>query len=575
MRKSGALFMCLFLLSATLCGGKTGNAGEKELLLLKVDTTLTAWGKATWTPADVIAQESVEISIAESFTIPYELVKDREIQYNTLDRNGKEDRKKTVVSVSGEGKAAGGDQQITWSVRGPSESDGGISGVYGIYFNNVTNSFAGTLSLGSTIEDFAERTNVRIKGNFFMDSEPWSVAEGTIRKAYMEYAKQKYPDTLGIYPPLHFNGGRTASGTESHHYRHTREDYSEEAFFSFNYKAELEVQPKDGDDDFKAVPAVASVIQRGQTLQLDGTASRGDIEEYIWTLTPKSADVQTTTKLGSRQELIVLDDLDVTLTVTGGGRFSSESVSVKVEPRPEFKTKPKHRTEEGLLDGAAIANVRAPEVGRMFGKYELLWLAGENVCAIDPAQSRFDTTHILHPNVYHYDHYRSADVEKDTLFDLKQVQDPGGPWHGHYYFIKWKMQVDRMNLINPHLLPTAPPIDESGRNFYQINKLEGTDVDGYLASVRRHETTHSLLAFEALASHDPAREIEKRWGADRKKLEDDAFKFIVETEREIWNHAKDPLPDTIWQGNLALRLRTTGELVLAPCEMMGVARFQQ
>ena len=54
----------------------------------------------------------------------------------------------------------------------------------------------------------------------------------------------------------------------------------------------------------------------------------------------------------------------------------------------------------------------------------------------------------------------------------------------------------------------------------------------------------------------PSKKIEALWYAGRTKLEDDAFELIVKAKEAIVEHAKDDMPDVIWEGVLAVLYKT-------------------
>lgn len=281
----------------------------------------------------------------------------------------------------------------------------------------------------------------------------------------------------------------------------------------------------------EALPTVASTVQRGERVVLDASRSTGSIQDYRWTFNGNAG----AEKQGVNAEVVALDDLQVTLTVSDGQSTSSKTVSVKVTPRSHFRTRFEELSAEGLMPDSE------KPICRMMGtdahknpEYWAEWTGGENVCAEDP-----EAHHILHPGI------------GSQAYTIAQVDDPGGPFDGYYYFKDWNTHIQRRILVNAYVVEAATTLPGFGTNFYQGNRERGTDIDGYLKAVREHEKEHSRLMAEALKEKDPAIELERAFGSTEDALRAQADKALREAEDRIHLKAKDPLPET-WSGVLAV-----------------------
>lgn len=300
------------------------------------------------------------------------------------------------------------------------------------------------------------------------------------------------------------------------------------------------VNGTDKPQPLEAVVNVPTSVERGATVTLDGSRSRGRIRESRWTFQPAGgAGNPKAEKTGAQAETVLLDATRVTLTVSDGQKTDSRTVLVKVVPRQDFRT-PFETAGEGPMPDSK------PPTCRVVGQtgqppepvYEAGWTGGENVCDLDPDAA----PHVFHPN--------PAEAGRDDLFTLIQVRDPGGPFDGCFYFQDWKVEIRRRILVNSYLLENAPPpFRHMAVNFYQANLAAGKDVAGYLAAVRQHEQEHSDRIRQALPGLDPARETEKAYGTDETKLRDEAEIRILDAAVQLHQKARDPLPET-WQGDL-------------------------
>ncbi len=306
----------------------------------------------------------------------------------------------------------------------------------------------------------------------------------------------------------------------------------------------------------RADPGGPYTAVRGESLKLDGSASKGDGLGYAWTFAPRGCPAGAGGRRGARLEgptpkVTLLCSMDVTLTVSNGSASDQKTVAVTVSPR-DWRTPFHHAEQEGTVPagggrpeivGASSTNPDATQSVRMVG--------GQNVCALDPDAA----DHSLHP-------LPAAGSWEKIGYELRQVAEPGGPFDGYWFVSTYSMRIERQTLINPYLLPGR--IFRNDQSFYGVNKQWGTDVDGYLAAIRAHEGMgqgdvpgHSALLKRELARQDPTRTIEPLIDASaRDALTRRVDDEIRRAEFRLCNAAKDPLPE-IWRGSLVyLRIDT-------------------
>ncbi len=300
--------------------------------------------------------------------------------------------------------------------------------------------------------------------------------------------------------------------------------------------------------ELKAIPNAASTVVRGEPLTLDGTQSTGNIQEYQWTFKGSKG----ATKTGATVTAVFLKSTKVTLTVSDGTKKDKATILVTVLPR-DWKTPFQHLASEGTLDESApVYDPRYPS--------RRTWVGGENVCSYDPPQDSSEPTHILHPE-------SANDTWDGVGYDLKQVDDPGGPHHQWWYVESYKLDISRQSLINKYIVENGPTIFGMLENFYQANirlhgEGKGTDVVGYLKAVRDHEKKHSTIIENALPGKDPALKIEALSDKNgSEKLKKKADGLITKAEKALSKATKDPLP-RMWSGSVAVPNNETYEWVV-------------
>ncbi len=264
-------------------------------------------------------------------------------------------------------------------------------------------------------------------------------------------------------------------------------------------------------------------VVRGETLQLDGSRSFGEIVDYEWTFIPGpgcSSDAPFKAgalKTGKKQQVILLCDVQVTLTVRGpDGQEAQDQAHVEVFPRT-WRTKSEHSGEEAMTsDMLDIYADQKEHVG------------AENVSK----NNRREPGKLFDPVC---DENNSWDGKG---YDIAHVQDPSGPFDGFYYPENYRIELIRKTLINPHLKEDST-ITFRGHggmsNWYQYNVAMGNQAvaDAYLASIRFHEREHTRLMEVSIGGeNDPAISVEEMFHSDRDALQDELDRKIRDAERK-------------------------------------------
>jgi len=244
-------------------------------------------------------------------------------------------------------------------------------------------------------------------------------------------------------------------------------------------------------------------IQRGEQVTLDGSQSRGDIDEYEWKVTPRAdcSDSELGLSVGKQVEkkaktftFVALCDLDVRLTVRGRAGEDSDHGRVDVTPR-DWKTEWKGSTPQ-VVD---------------FGETST---GGSNQCASESTSEV--SSHFLH---------RTLDAPG---YEVKQVQDQEGPFHEDFYAVSPEMHVGRREAINLQYVGEFGSVYvATGAPFNQL--LE--------AQIREHEKAHSTLLKGWLDQHrgsrDPMRKVEKLLGKDEESLRKNADAALAKADEEL------------------------------------------
>lgn len=299
-------------------------------------------------------------------------------------------------------------------------------------------------------------------------------------------------------------------------------------------------------DKLRAVPGGPYAIERGDVVNLDGSASEGPIEEYEWSFQP-TGDCPTgtppnTTMKGDKVSFTALCSLTATLAVTEGKERDAKPVAITVKPRA-WETK-FSQSAEGQLQ-----KVPAPIMRQVRDECnELVWtveiLGGENVPTDEPTADSHDT---LYP-------FPVDGTWDGRGYTPREVTDDG-PFRGLWYPVEYGLKVDRKTVVNKYLIPGGPLV--LGQSIYDENKRQKTDIDGYLAAIRGHEGLeakgilgHSGRMQRALRADDPARALERLADTSRDALKRAADDLIRAANSRICRESKDPLP-VIWKGQVS------------------------
>jgi hypothetical protein len=294
----------------------------------------------------------------------------------------------------------------------------------------------------------------------------------------------------------------------------------------------------------KAIPGGPYIAERGTPLQLDGSKSTGSITEYTWTFTkgagcPASVTLGSGKLSGSQQTATFLCPVTAKLTVTDGKSTDSATVPVNVQAR-DWKT-PFSMSAEGFDTGPMA---KPPWVGKPNASFE----GGASVCGL--CYGTADENSNLHPPA------KGGSWEPSGGYEIKQVTEPGGPFDQYFYVSAYKMEMNRMIVVNPYVMPLSSGGKEllyAMGSFYQHNLDAKYDVDGYLAGIRQHEQDHADRMKQALQSADPAKDIEKIVEKDKDSVKNNADKKLHDTEKLICqksNDASQPPMAKTWTGKM-------------------------
>jgi hypothetical protein len=306
--------------------------------------------------------------------------------------------------------------------------------------------------------------------------------------------------------------------------------YSDDLAWTFTPAVEKPKQPlaalprEKPKQPLEALPSVAPTVVRGETLTLDGSQSTGDIKSYRWTFKPVSGSTgppprSDAVKQGDVARVILLDSVDVILTVSDGQKTDSKTVHVKVEPRQNFWTEVTHHKldEVGLWQEAP-----APEYYPTTKTSNLRKATFRNACEFDSSNM---LDHVFHP-------YPGSGAPPMDYFTLVPLDDPGGPFDGYYYFKEWKAKIHRKTMISKWLVANGPSLGLPISNWYQANGDKAAAFLKYADTVA-HWQTDSIFKELHNADTDPAQWAESRYGTDSSKLSDDAIFKIMDAEKRL------------------------------------------
>ncbi|MBS1878563.1 MAG: hypothetical protein JST31_03520 [Actinobacteria bacterium] len=321
------------------------------------------------------------------------------------------------------------------------------------------------------------------------------------------------------------------------------------ASITVSYDVMMTVKANGG--ELQADPGGPYSVTRAGKVKLDGSGStpRAKIEKYKWSFKPIAADCppgvsgDAAHKEGRTTSIVALCGVKATLTVVAkNGDRDTASTTVRVRPRggktwrtpfSQREAKGDPRTPKEPPSATALGG----------GDFAFSLFGGLNVsdCGRESASSE-----ILCPLLE-----KGSSSWLDNGYELRQVDDPKGPFDGDFYVVSPQIRVKRAALINPSILP--------GSAFYEHNLAAGQDVAGFVKAVREHEglgngTPHSghggaMKEVLATPSGDPRRVIEQLFAANREKAKNLVDAALRRVERELDVRSEDPLAE-IWSGEI-------------------------
>lgn len=264
-------------------------------------------------------------------------------------------------------------------------------------------------------------------------------------------------------------------------------------------------------------------VERGTKVTLDGSRSHGDIQEYVWTLTPR-ADCENTGEIGltagksvevkgKTYSFTAICGVDVRLVVRGPNDTEDpDTQQVTVRAR-EWKT-PYTPPEITFID-------EDPLVG------------GRNQCAFEPVSVGKRTGHYLH---------RTPDAPG---YAVKQVDDPDGPFAGAFYLVSPDLKVWRREMLEEAYM--AEHVGNGGEVVGEGSVYRGTGAPfnaELAAQIRAHEHAHSTLLEDALkrdrGKRNPAQLLEPLVANDEVRLRAAAGDSIDKSERVLCEATQHP-----------------------------------
>lgn len=246
------------------------------------------------------------------------------------------------------------------------------------------------------------------------------------------------------------------------------------------------------------------------------------------------------TKTGARVSIKPLCTIRATLTVTDSDDKDSDSVLVRVAPRP-WKTPP-----------LEYRPTREPMTVPWFkcdstDTCRLELDGGMNIP--DPVKCPGQTTpgsQVICPLLNGKSTWNGAG------YTLATLSDPNGPFDGYLYVRSTSLAVKELGILNRYLFPEAAP-EIDGHSFYTYNKTHGTKVDGFLNALSEREgwgapgkkhTGHAQATQEDLANprNDPRPEIERLIARSAVDLQEAADKRIKEIDDLLQSDTCDKGP---------------------------------
>lgn len=276
------------------------------------------------------------------------------------------------------------------------------------------------------------------------------------------------------------------------------------------------------------------IVRRVDQVPLDGTASTGDIAEYLWKFTiAESCPVEGGRKTELRGPTVsfhALWDFEAELVVKDrAGKTASTKRTIKVLPRDGLAWQTKYESKTGPL----VAEMRAgttdlakssdpnrtlPSGAPLAGGIQI----GINQC-------------VPHPETAVSGHYlHTTDPANKTWIDvgyeLKRVGDDG-PFRGLFFVSKQQLEINRIERVNTLL-------SNYSSELYKLNPRNEGAVQALFKQAKEHEKLHSTLAKDELLRlrkdrRDPAALIEAVIGLQLDSTKRDADKSAEDSNLKL------------------------------------------
>jgi hypothetical protein len=286
---------------------------------------------------------------------------------------------------------------------------------------------------------------------------------------------------------------------------------------------------------------------RGDTIVLEAAAPTAPGRSYEWILraevpvvlpgrlytedNPPPARTVSGTKQGAKITVVALAPFTAILAVRDAvSSATSLPLPVRVQPRrwtTGFKQSAEFKTFNKFYSAHFLAEKHA----------------GSNICAICGTDEPYS----------HQIHRPKDRLDWKPQFSVKQVEDPGGPFHGLWYVEKADLRIERSLYINSELT--------SGRVF-KLNSRKDTlpeyreGLKARVECTKLHERLHGELVKKKLdePGMDPAPRVEALLADDEESLLEQASTEVGLKENFLSNATTGP------EGHGELRRRLQREL---------------
>ncbi|WP_338703382.1 hypothetical protein V2W30_39240 [Streptomyces sp. Q6] len=314
------------------------------------------------------------------------------------------------------------------------------------------------------------------------------------------------------------------------------------------------------------IAPVPPVLRAGHAfLDASGSAGPRQIDTYTWNFAPEgdcpgnlSLTNSSVTSSSPTLDIVALCDLSVRLTVSDvRGRTAQQTAHVSVDPRTAGQWKP---TTVDLVPEGSSADPRTP-------REDFALPRGGFRFALSASRCRRDTRPpLLCPPT------DGLGTLEGKAFNLADVNDPNGPFHGFWFVVHNKVTVKMTGLFNPNLFKSSatkhPDPDHRGKkiNWFTLNQRRGKPVSALTQAVRAHEgwgkngsaarpNNSGHAGAEACylrkdrTRHNPAVVLERGFDQQKADLVSHANDSLRRISGELHKAAADPLP-VIWKGTM-------------------------